>query len=92
MDFQGLKKGMPIRAKILNIIGVRTFAINAGKLKGITLKMKFEILAPASEGKTAPAVKSRVRVVEVYDKFSLTENYEPVKIKINVGDDLIQIS
>lgn len=83
--------GTPIRAKVLNVLGERSVVINAGKKKGITLKMKFEILAPASNVTNRPYVKGRVRVVEIYDKMALTESYEPLQKEINEGDDALQI-
>jgi hypothetical protein len=86
-----------IHAKILNLIGKETFVMNVGKNKGITKNMRFEVLAPASDISVQSYVKGRLKVVEVYEKFSLAEIYEFSKkigkdeSKINVGDDLLQI-
>jgi hypothetical protein len=85
--------GLPIRAKILNIVGDQTFVMNFGKNKGVTKNMKFEV--SASEGLARTYVKGKVKVVEVYEKFSLIEIYETNQKdapKINVGDDLIQLT
>ena len=83
--------GMPIRAKVLNVLGERSVVINAGKKKGVTLDMVFEIFALASQGANRQIVKGRVRVVEVYDKMALTERCEPLQKEINDGDDVLQI-
>jgi hypothetical protein len=87
-----------IRAKILNLIGNQTFVMNVGKNKGIAKDMKFEVLAPVSGSAFRAFVKGRIKVVEVYEKFSLAEIYEigkyagKIESKINVGDDLLQIT
>ena len=91
--------GLPIRAKILNVLGKQTFAMNIGKNKGISKNMKFEIIEHENQIPSHSIVKARVKVVEVYDKFSLVEIDEKTKkvlgkeesSKIIVGDDLLQI-
>jgi hypothetical protein len=90
--------GLPIRAKILNLLGDQTFVMNFGKNKGITKNMKFEV--SESKGSARTKVKGKVKVVEVYEKFSLIESYETAQkvsgkedsSKINVGDDLLQLT
>jgi hypothetical protein len=92
--------GLPIRAKILNIVGHQTFVMNFGKNKGVTKNMRFEVSASESGGSARTYVKCKVKVVEVYEKFSLIESYETAQkvsgkedsSKINVGDDLLQIT
>ena len=65
----------------MNVITDNAFAINAGKNKGITRNMKFEILNPLFEAKNANSrvlhdSKGTVKITEVYEKFSIAEGYE----------------
>jgi hypothetical protein len=91
--------GLPIHAKILNVLGKQTFAMNMGKNKGVSKNMKFEIIEYENQSPSRSHVKARVKVVEVYDKFSLVEIDEKAQKvlgkeespKIIVGDDLLQI-
>jgi hypothetical protein len=98
--------GTLVRAKILNVLTNNSFAINAGKSKGITRNMKFEILDPLENpNKSNNYSKGKVKITEVYEKFSLAEGYE-IEMKgstsslgssqittgkIRVGDDAIQL-
>lgn len=99
--------GTLIRAKILNVITGNAYAINAGKNKGITRNMKFEILDPLVDSKKSNNYsKGKVKITEVYEKFSIAEGYE-IEMKgstsfslgsskidskrISVGDDAIQV-
>jgi len=69
--------GTLIRAKILNVMSDNVFAINAGKIKGVTRNMKFEIVDPlADQKKTKNYSKGKVQITEVYEKFSIAEGYE----------------
>jgi hypothetical protein len=68
------------------------------KNKGVTKNMKFEV--SESEDSVRTKVKGKVKVVEVYEKFSLIESFDIAQkvsgkegsSKINVGDDLVQLT
>lgn len=74
-----------IRAKILNVLVGGSVAINAGKLKGVKKNMQLQVL----NGKVRVAI---VKVTEVYDSFSIAENFANGKktAKITVGNDVIE--
>jgi len=78
-----------IRAKILNVLSSRDFAINAGKKKGVVKSMKFKVVKGTK-------VKGIIRISEVYEAFSLAEKEDfkgtnQSQEKIEVGDDTIEI-
>ena len=96
--------GTLIRAKILNVLTNNAFAINAGKSKGVTRNMTFEILDPlVVPNKSNNSSKGKVKITEVYEKFSLAEgemkganssssgSSQVAGKKIMVGDDAIQV-
>ena len=98
--------GALIQAKILNVITGNAFAINAGKNKGVTKDMLFEVIDPLVDPKSNNYSKGVLKITEVYEKFSIAEGYQIktkgstllslgssqiAAMKINVGDDAIQV-
>lgn len=58
-----------ISAKVLNVFNKGAIALNAGKTKGITKKMKFSVLRDKR-------VVARMVVTEAYDSFSIAERID----------------
>ena len=77
----------PIEGKVTNIISEITVAINRGSNHGVEEGMKFSVGGreikvndpdTGEELGSVRYVKARVKVTEVYEKFSLAQSYEIV--------------
>ncbi len=78
---------MVLNGKISAIINTYTVALNIGADKGVSEGMKFDILYPeiiitdpdtkVELGKMS-YIKARIRVIKVYDKFSIARSDEQV--------------
>ena len=91
-----------IRGKIAKIMDSRKVALNVGEQNGVETGMLFDILSRKGLGITDPdtgedlgsidLAKARVKIVRVYDKFSLATTYRTKRVNVggvgvgNIGD------
>ncbi len=83
----------PVRAKVLNAVNDFGVTLNAGKNKGITKNMYFEISEATTNTSENVQGKGIVKITEVYESFSVAERFDKKSdaLPFRVGDDAVEI-